>query len=185
MVSLGRVETGRLFAGQDVWVYPEQFISRVESVHSFGKAIDEASAGMCIGVTLSSRNKLTRGAMLFDTDAIPGCSALLMVRALWMSRQALEPGDALSIEIATQTGLALVDAVSESFAAQTPAQVNISPDRLNYGDIGLISLRLERPIAAEVFSGKSPLGRIVLTRNGLVCGAGAIAALTGRSCQLC
>ncbi len=102
-LQLGRVETGRIRAGQTVMLLPDQRIRVVRSVRTFGSQADSAEAGMCVAVSLSQKTKCERGSILCDPSDPPRISDSLLCRVFWMNRQALAHGEHINVCIAMDT----------------------------------------------------------------------------------
>ncbi len=152
----------------------DQRIRVVRSVRTFGSQADSAEAGMCVAVSLSQKTKCERGTILCDPSDPPRMSDSLICRVFWMNRQALAHGEHIKVCIATQETRARVAHIADSFHTHTPDRCKKPAGQLRLGEIGAVALQTETPIAFEQFSEGNTLGRMVLVRDGCVCGAGVI-----------
>ena len=71
---------------------------------------------------------------------------------------------------------AAVRRIIQTFHSAAPQNVHGAADELAYGEIGLVTLSLERPIVHEPFSCNNALGTFVLARRGNIGGAGTLPA---------
>ncbi len=91
-----------------------------------------------------------------------------------MNRQALAHGEHINVCIATQETRARAAHIADAFHTHTPGRFKKPAGQLRLGEIGAVGLQTEMPMAFEQFSGGNTLERMMLVRDGCVCGAGVI-----------
>lgn len=176
-LSLGRVEAGTLHAGQTVLLLPAALTDTVHSIAAcaIGRTLAESvEAGESAGVAFGQTTGLARGVIVCDPSVPPLFSRQLTGRLVWLSDVPLTKRETVELRIATQEIPAVAGRISENFHSSSPDQIRPAAEQLCYGEIGVVTLDLSRPIAWESFSCENTFGTFVLMRQGEVAGAGIL-----------
>ncbi|MGE0039029.1 MAG: phosphoadenylyl-sulfate reductase [Xanthobacteraceae bacterium] len=176
-ILAGRIESGRLVAGDEVILMPSGKTARVSSIETW-PATDGASqsqetfAGQSVGVTLDRELFVERGNVLSHATLPARTGRYLRARVFWLHREALAAGSRLAIRIGTAETRGVVLSVDRAI---DPGQIaEIGSDRIGQNHVGEILLELARPLAVDLYTDNPRCGRIVLEFGGRIAGGGLI-----------
>lgn len=169
-VVLGRVESGTLRQGSYVWVLPNAFSIRIDTLVDYGREnVPEAPAGKSIGVI--TNYKLRRGHILADGQVPMRTDVRWEACIFWMREEPFYSGGALTCKCVTQETrcklsiTSVVDPITLKKRQTTSVRVN---------DIAYVVMYLDHVAVFDPFRELPPLGRFVLTDNGSICAGGIV-----------
>src|SRR6478672_46530 len=171
----GSVAGGVWRAGDDVVVLPSGLRSRVESVESSDGPFEAAVPPQSVTIRLADDLDVSRGNMLADPERPPIVARELDARVCWMSDRPLEPRAKLAVKHTTRSVRCLVDELVSVVDIHELSDVP-SPERLGLNDIGVVRLRLSKPLAVDLYAENRETGAFILvdeSTNDTV-GAGTI-----------
>ncbi len=178
-ILAGRVESGRLTAGDEVILMPSGKTARVSSIETW-PATDGAShsqetfAGHSVGITLDRELFVERGNVLSHATLPARTGRYLRARVFWLHREPLTAGSRLAIRIGTAETRGVVLSVDRAI---DPGQIAATgSDRIGQNHVGEILLELAKPLAADLHTENPRSGRIVLEFGGRIAGGGLILA---------
>lgn len=173
-VIVGRVESGCLRKGQDVWVLPGRYKRKVKRILRFqNDKLKKAEKTECIGVILDNDHKISRGSILVDKDTM-NTSDRIITHLFWMAGEPCKVGNEYIFKCATQEVKCIIDRVQNKF---DPARLEIIEDEsfeLYNAQIAEVWLALRNPVFTASFKRIPQLGRFVLEKDGHVVSAGTI-----------
>ncbi len=184
LVSVGRIESGRIATGDDVVFRPSGTSSVVESLRGTGgEEVREAEAGQAVGIELTDSQLALPGEVIcHGADPIP-VTRCLESYVFWLSKRPLSRGERLLFRCATQETDCVVDRLKRQdgpFRDLVAAQT----DELREAELGRVVLSTEKLVAVERFADVPQMGRFVLARDHEVAGGGVIvshrATVSGR-----
>src|SRR5882757_5812591 len=151
-ILAGRIESGRLAAGDEIIVQPSGARSRVRSIEAWpgnpgGAAPQEASAGQSIGITLDDPLFVERGHLLSHAEAPARTAHHIRARVFWLHETPLEVGARIQVSIGTCGAGAVVTAIERAIDPGPLAATDGLAIRKNF--VGEIELALDRPVGCD------------------------------------
>jgi sulfate adenylyltransferase large subunit len=178
----GRIDSGRIRAGDYVTVLPSGVRSRVKRIVTFDGDLEEAFAPMAITLVLEDERDISRGDWICaDTDH-PMVAPQLEATLVWMHERPLEPGASVLL----QHGATHIPArVREIVHRIDPDTYEAEPaPQLALNEIGLVRLETARALVFDKYRENRQTGSfIVIDRiDNFTLGAGMVTqtVLTGQ-----
>jgi sulfate adenylyltransferase large subunit len=171
-IIAGRVESGEVKAGEDVYLLPKGKKIRIKEIRKFLKDdIKKAAYGESIGLIVEETNGIKRGDILsgdMDAKAVKEFDANLF----WFYGE-YNKGDKIQIKCTTQESYCTL-AITEKFDPATMDKKKEGLDHLEIGEIAKAKVKLRKKIAIDTFSYIPEMGRFILEKNGIPVGGGII-----------
>lgn len=164
-VLVGRVESGRIAAGDRVRVNPT---GRVVRVAGLDGGRHEALAGESVGVTLEDEVYAERGHVLSHADSAPLVATTIAARVFWLDEEPLAAGRRLQVRIGTREIDATVARIEEAVNVEDLAVGAAAA--IERGGVATAVLHGVVPFAFDRFLDNPATGRGVLLANGRVAG---------------
>ncbi|MBN8964323.1 MAG: phosphoadenosine phosphosulfate reductase family protein [Rhizobiales bacterium] len=176
-ILAGRVESGRITAGDELILQPSGARTRVRSIEAWPvpRASGDpayAAAGQSIGITLEDPLFIERGAIASSAAAPAQSGTRLRARVFWLDSSPLETGVRLDVGLATGTAQGVVTTI---LSAVDPGSL-AAADRRSIGcnHVGEIEIALDKPLAGDAYDANPATGRAVLEVNGRIAGGGLV-----------
>ncbi|HEX4066903.1 MAG TPA: adenylyl-sulfate kinase [Acidobacteriaceae bacterium] len=170
----GQIVSGSIALHQELLALPSGRRVQVASLPSFDGDLTAAHAPMSVSVCLDDHVDLGRGDMLVDVARPPKSARSIRARVVWMSEVPLLMGRRYLIKHASQTvwcevGSA-ISTLDLSSLTEHPAK------ELQMNDIGLVTIRLRRPIYCDSYSANRHTGSFIVIDpiTNLTLGAGTV-----------
>ncbi len=172
-IYAGRIESGRIAAGDTIMVSPINRQTRVRSIEVFGAngPVRQAVAGQSVGLTLEDQVFADRGALFSHVEQAPVETNEIKARIFWLPKTPLVVGQALRLRLGT----------SEVSAQVTEITTRIRPTGLESGarsieqnDLADVRLRLGEVIAVDNYLDMPATGRFALIDISGVVGGGIV-----------
>lgn len=176
---VGRLDGGVLRVGDEVVFSPSGKRSRVRGLRAFAATNpDVVSAGENATIVLEDELFLPRGELMHhpEADVAPTVGRLLRGRIFWLGRKPMRVGGVYGIRLGSAEIEAEVAAVHEATDASTLTTAFDVP-QVERNQIAVISLRLDKPLAADVERGVAETRRFVLLDGYDIWGGGQILGL--------
>ena len=176
-IIAGRVETGRLAAGDEIAVMPSGKTARVRTIEAWpapdrSQLPQEAHTGQSIGITLDREIFVARGDVISPINSRPVAARRLRARVFWLHEEPLRPGASLIVRIGAAEANGTVVSVS---SAIDPGELGaIESATIPQNHVGEIELAVAKPLAADPHSVNPRTGRVVLDIQGRIAGGGLI-----------
>jgi small GTP-binding protein len=170
---VGRIESGRLQAGQELLFLPSGLKTRVTAVEVFGQQRSEAVSGECIGLALDSARLPSRGDV-GCAGTLPSPTSRFRASVFWMAGDICRKGEALQVRLSTQEIPGRVESIERRMDSASLETLEAPADRLEETELGEVVIALDRPIVAELPSCVPELGRLILTRGPETAGGGLV-----------
>jgi sulfate adenylyltransferase large subunit len=171
---VGRIESGRIHAGQPILILPSARNAQVRSVEVFGQDRFGAEQGECIGITLESEPAPARGEVLCGLEHCPKPTQRFRANLFWMAQESCRRGERLTIRAATQEIPCRVERIETRMDSSTCDLLETDASCLNETETGRAVLAADSPVVLEPFSELPELGRIILTRGAATVGGGGV-----------
>jgi sulfate adenylyltransferase subunit 1 (EFTu-like GTPase family) len=176
-IVVGRVESGKVKAGETVLVAPGMAEARIDTVEAYGQTRTEARAGESLGFTLSGPLP-RRGAVLAGRDTPPPVTSRVEASLFWMSPAPLDTSEGLTFRCTTQEVVARITRVKERLNASTLEVIETDASRLENAEAGEVVIETAVPVVVETFAHIPELGRFVLERDDRIVAGGIVTATT-------
>src|SRR6266705_2817033 len=175
-IVAGRIETGRLAAGDEIVVMPSGKAARIRSIETWPASTPAnpqgAGAGQSVGLTLDRDIFLERGEIIAAAAMRPKAARRLRARVFWLGRTPLAVGARLTVRIGTAEARGTIAAIAHAVDPGRLAAASTHAIAQNH--IGEIEIALARRLAADPHNVNPRTGRIVLEVGGRIAGGGLV-----------
>ena len=157
----GKLYGGSLAVGDEVTVLPSKTASKIKEIYFFDKTYDVAERGASINVTLENDINISRGDIIVKTSEQPTESKQIEAKICWMDSDELKAGTKYLLQHGANR---LVVKIAE---VKTVIKTDFSGDdeavgTLKINDIGLVSIRLAKPLFYDAYSENKANGSFIL-----------------------
>ncbi|MDR1039819.1 MAG: sulfate adenylyltransferase [Deltaproteobacteria bacterium] len=177
-IVAGRVESGTIAAGDEILISPGGRRTRCLTVEGWpaDPGRRSASAGESVGITLADEFFNRRGEVISSPDDVPERSDSFKASVFWMGREPLEPGRRYRLKLASDACGCRVTGIYGLIDSETLAPAT-STEGVRAGEVCEAAIRLERPVALDLFSRHRTTGRFVIVDGYDVAGGGIVTGL--------
>ena len=170
----GLVASGAIRPGDPVRVVPSGRTSTVSRIVTMDGDLEQAVAGQSVTIALADEIDCSRGDVVAAADAPPQVADQFEVTLVWMAEEALQPGRAYWLKLATQGVSATVRPPKYAIDVNTMAELSAKTLELN--DIGVAEVYTDRGIVFEPYADNRDLGGFILIdkASNATVGAGLI-----------
>jgi len=171
----GLIASGTVKPGDKVRIVPSGKTSAIKSIIAMpsaknGNAIGdagtgndelaEAVAGQSVTLTLENEVDCSRGDVIAIAEDPPQVSDQFEATLVWMSDEALKPGRAYWLKLASQSVSASVQEPKYEINVNTMS--HLAAKTLELNSIGVVELRTDRPVTFEAYGDSRALGGFIL-----------------------
>ncbi len=156
----GLISTGTVRPGDAIRVLPSGKTSTITRVVTMGGDIDEGVAGQSVTVCFADEVDCSRGDVIATADAPPEVSDQFEATIVWMEDEALIPGRAYWLKLATQTVSATVQA--PKYTVNVNTMEHMAAKTLELNAIGVAEIATDKPIVFEAYADNRALGGFIL-----------------------
>jgi sulfate adenylyltransferase large subunit len=155
----GRIDSGRVRAGQQIIVMPSGKRTRVKRIVTFDGDLEEAFAPMAVTLVLEEELDISRGDWICGEAGAPMVGSQFEATLVWMHEHPLGPGESLLL----QQGSTSVPAwVQEIVHRIDPVTYQAQPaSRLALNEIGMVRLETA-PLVCDRYRDNRQTGSFVL-----------------------
>jgi bifunctional enzyme CysN/CysC len=173
-IIAGRIECGKLRAGDRLLFSPSNKITKVRAIESWNRhdPVLAAHAGQSVGITLEDQIFVERGEVISHVEAPPIETNVFKARLFWMGKQALRAGDTLTLKLHTFSGPVRVESIERVIDTGTLSEG--AAETVERDGIAEVVLRSRAMLALDSFDTNPRLGRFVLVDRYDVVGGGII-----------
>lgn len=155
----GRVESGVVRVGDEVFAAPTLLPARVRDIRTFDGSRVEAVAGQSVTIVLDRDLDLARGDALTGPDA--ATARTFTADLCWLDTQAWQKGRRYFLRQGTRTTHALIDTIH--FVRETTELAAVSDaGALILNDIASVRIKAQTPLLADTFDALPATGAFVL-----------------------
>lgn len=175
-IVAGRVESGRLAAGDEIQVWPSGHRARVGSIEAWPEpAVPATSVGprQTTGITLDYQLYVQRGDVIADPEHPPHVSSFLTANVFWLGRTPLEVGRRYRLKMTTLERDVEVFSLSRVISPVS-LEAGTGAPRIAQNEAGEVVLRSARPMVFDVAADVPSTGRFVLVEGHDVVGGGIV-----------
>jgi sulfate adenylyltransferase large subunit len=156
----GLVARGEVQAGMPVKILPSGRVTRVSRIATFDGDLKSAAVGRSVTLTFADQIDASRGDVVVGIEAEPVMTDRITARLFWINSEALRSGRRYLLKLATTTVTATVEPDMSVFDLDTRRLVAV--DALAQNEIGLGTLKLDRPIAVDRYAECRDTGSFIL-----------------------
>ncbi|MFQ5761922.1 MAG: translation elongation factor EF-1 subunit alpha [Candidatus Bathyarchaeia archaeon] len=180
-VPVGRIETGRMKAGDAVVIMPEGVTTDVRSIEQHHVRLEKAEAGDNVGFNLKgvSKQEIHRGSVAGDVKNPPTVAKEFIGQIIVIYHPTqLTAGYSPVLHAHTAQVRALVPELLFKVDPRTGQITEEKPKALMTGESATIRVQLRQPLCIEEFKTFPELGRFVLRDMGMTIAAGVVKEIT-------
>ncbi|SRR5579885_2165473 len=180
-VPVGRVETGKMKAGDKVIVMPSGTVGEIKSIETHHTQMETAEAGDNIGFNLRGVDKkaIKRGDMIGPVDNPPTVAKELEAQIIVIHHPtAMAPGYTPVLHAHTAQVAATISEFVAKIDPKTGGATEQNPKFLKTGDAAIVKIKPVRPLPIETFKEFPEIGRFALRDMGTTIAAGVVKAVT-------
>lgn len=156
----GAPVSGRARIGDPVVALPSGRASRIARLIGATGEASQIAAGQSATVTLEDDIDISRGDVIAAAGTVLPVSRGLRARLLWTGERAMLEGGQFLVKLATQSAGATVEALHHSIDIEGFQPLPAHSLRMN--GIGLVTLRLDRPLVSLPYAQSHELGGFIL-----------------------
>ncbi len=157
----GRVASGIFRKGDDITVLPSGFTSKIKSIDTLDKELEEAFASMSVSITLEDDIDIGRGDMIVRSNNKPEPSQDIEVMLCWLNNTSAKPRTKYSIRHTSNEQTAMIKDVVYKYDINTLDRITGDSD-LNMNDIAKVRIRTTKPLMVDSYRENRTTGSIIL-----------------------
>ena len=196
-IVAGRIESGRVSAGDRVLFSPSNKTARVASIEAWNAPapVAEAAAGRSIGLTLDAQLPVERGETVSHAEQPPIETDVFRAWLFWLGRTPLRAGRRCTLRLGAAAVAVEVQSIDRVIDPDEPGGQDGQDDGEAKSEVGRdgiaeVVLRTRAMLALDPFTANPRTGRFVLVDDNEIAGGGLIgmegypdqrALITGRS----
>jgi len=156
----GQIASGRVAPGDAIRILPGGKTTTVSRIVTMDGDLSEAVAGQSVTLMLADEIDCSRGDVIAAADAPPEAADQFEATLVWMADEAMIPGRAYWLKLATQSVSATVQAPKYEINVNTLDRLAAKTLELN--GIGVVEVSTDRPIVFEAYADNPTLGGFIL-----------------------
>lgn len=156
----GQFASGKVKPGDAVRILPSGKTTTIDRIVTLDGDLNEAVAGQSVTLTLADEVDCSRGDVIAAADAPPETADQFEATLVWMADEAMIPGRAYWLKLATQSVSATVQAPKYEINVNTLDR--LAAKTLDLNGIGVVEVSTDRPITFEAYADNKTLGGFIL-----------------------
>ncbi|KUR75947.1 sulfate adenylyltransferase subunit CysN [Novosphingobium sp. FSW06-99] len=156
----GLIASGALRPGDAIRVLPSGKTSTVSRIVTQGGDLAEAVAGQSVTLCLADEIDCSRGDVIAPADHPPQVADQFETTLVWLNDEALIPGRAYWLKLATQTVSATVQ--PPKYVVNVNTMEHMAAKTLDLNAIGVVELTTDKPVVFEAYADNRTLGGFIL-----------------------
>jgi sulfate adenylyltransferase subunit 1 len=161
----GQIAGGIVRKGQQVAVLPGCIKTTIKDIWTYDSSREEAFCPQSVTICLEHDIDISRGDMIVGLEQLPGMGSDLHARICWMSIRPLQSGKKYFLKHGPQTVQAVVTQVEGRINMET-LDLESGPTELRANDIGVIRLKVAKPIVYDGYTTNRLTGSFILIEQG-------------------
>lgn len=157
----GRIVSGILRVGDEVTAMPSGFNSKIKSIDTFEKTLEEAFAPMSVSITLEDDIDISRGDMIVRSNNTSEASQDIEVMLCWLHNNPAKPRAKYSIRHTSNEQKAMIKEVVYKYDINS-LERNNDNNELNMNDIAKVKIRTTKPLMIDSYRENRATGSIIL-----------------------
>jgi len=173
-IVVGRVESGKLNVGDEIMFSPINKVVKVETIENFsGPDLEEVSAGMSVGITLSEQIFAERGNVVSHVEKMPSLTNIFRAKIFWLGDNPIKIGNRYKLKINTSEYNVEVKEIEKVVDTNDLALAD-KAEQVERNSVAEVIFRIRGIAAIDEFSDNSITGRFVLVEDYRIVGGGII-----------
>jgi sulfate adenylyltransferase large subunit len=156
----GLIARGEVQAGMPVKILPSGRVTRISRIATFDGDLKSAAVGRSVTLTFADEIDASRGDIVVGIEAEPAMTDRIAARLFWINSEALRPERHYLLKLATTTVTATIE--SDMSVFDLDARMLVPGNALAQNEIGLATLKLDRPIAVDRYADCRDTGSFIL-----------------------
>ena len=156
----GLIASGTVRPGDAVRLLPSGKTTTIARIVTFDGDLERAVAGQSVTLTLADEVDCSRGDVVALANDPPEVADQFEATLVWMAEEALLPGRAYLMKLATQTVSATVQ--PPKYQVNVNTLEHLAAKTLELNAIGVATLSTDRPIVFEPYAQSRELGGFIL-----------------------
>ncbi|MFC2114014.1 sulfate adenylyltransferase subunit 1 [Bacteroidota bacterium] len=157
----GRVAGGIFKKGDDVVVLPSGFKSKILSIESLGKEVDQAFPPMSASIQLTNDIDISRGDMIVKEFSQPTIEQDLDIMLCWFIDTPLSVGNKYILKHTTKEVKAVIKDVRYKIDINTLHRIQ-DDTKIGLNDIGRVNIRTASPLYFDTYKKNKITGSVIL-----------------------
>ncbi|MFY7835236.1 MAG: sulfate adenylyltransferase subunit CysN, partial [Novosphingobium sp.] len=156
----GLVATGSVKPGDEIRVLPSGKTSKVTRVVTLDGDLEQAVAGQSVTICLADEVDCSRGDVIALADNPPQAADQFETTLVWLNDEAMIPGRAYWLKLATQTVSATVQ--QPKYVVNVNTMEHLAAKTLELNAIGVAEIATDKSLVFEAYADNRTLGGFVL-----------------------
>jgi bifunctional enzyme CysN/CysC len=156
----GLIATGSVKPGDEIRVLPSGKTSKVTRVVTLDGDLEQAVAGQSVTLCLADEVDCSRGDVISLADNPPQAADQFEATLVWLNDEAMLPGRAYWLKLATQTVSVTVQ--QPKYVVNVNTMEHLAAKTLDLNAIGVAEIATDKPIVFEAYNDGRTLGGFVL-----------------------
>ncbi|WP_062343002.1 sulfate adenylyltransferase subunit CysN [Novosphingobium sp. CCH12-A3] len=156
----GLIATGSVRPGDEIRVLPSGKTSKVTRVVTLDGDLDQGVAGQSVTLCLADEVDCSRGDVISLADNPPQAADQFEATLVWLNDEAMLPGRAYWLKLATQTVSVTVQ--QPKYVVNVNTMEHLAAKTLELNAIGVAEIATDKPIVFEAYNDGRTLGGFVL-----------------------
>lgn len=157
----GRISGGVFKKGDEVVVLPSGFSSKIESIITYNKEIEEAHAPMSVTLTLSDDLDISRGNMIVRKNNQPKMLKEIELMVCWLGDNSLLQKGKYTIKHTSNEVRCIIEEILYKIDINTLHR-NMEDLKINCNDIARISIKVNQPLLVDKYSDNRVTGSLII-----------------------
>ena len=157
----GRIEGGVFKPNDEVIILPSGFKSKIKSIDSFNKIVDEAFSPMSVCITLTDDIDISRGDMLVRENNKPNIGQDIELMICWMHEKKMTLEGKYTIRHTSQIARCIIKEVKYKMDINSLHRIEEKKE-IGLNDIGRITIRTTKPLFYDSYTRNRNTGSLIL-----------------------
>lgn len=157
----GRIASGVFRKGDEVVALPSGFASKIKSIDTLDKNLDEAYVPMSVSITLEDDIDVSRGDMIVRANNRPETSQEFDVMLCWMSNNPSQSRTKYTVIHTENSQKAMIKRVLYKVDINTFDRIE-DDETFNMNEIGRVTIRTTKPLMIDSYGTNRTTGSIIL-----------------------
>lgn len=157
----GRIASGIFRVGDEITAMPSGFSSRIKSIDTLDRSLEEAYAPMSVSLTLEDDIDIGRGDMIVRSNNRPVASQDLEMMMCWLHDNPAKPRGKYYIRHTTNEQTAMIKEIIYKFDINT-FERNVDDKELRMNDICKVRIRTTKPLMIDSYRDNRATGSVIL-----------------------
>ena len=157
----GRIDGGIFKVGDKIKTLPSGFTSKIKTITSFNKDLDEAFTPMSVSIVLDDDIDVSRGDMIVRENNIPIISQDIEILVTWFNQVPLTNRKKVIVRHTTNECVAIVKDIKYKIDINTLHRIE-NIDCIEINDIARISIRTSKPLFFDSYKKNRKTGSMIL-----------------------